>query len=256
MTNTLLLSESTLCWCLANYAVWSPPFHSSGTEMIGRSSVSAKAVRMAVLRSTLSALLFATAGINSGLSHILSALILAGSIAMFFARAWMVPVRLLAEFELLANGIALLVFWRVCLAFPEQPVLLWLPPFDAGQLSVIALCVAVFLFMIHGGDLVVRGILEKAGGIPVPTEPLRQDDRAYSHGRIIGQVERIVVVLVVMAGNIPALAFFFAAKGLIRSKELESRPMADYFLLGSLTSFLLGLAGGLVLERAVTLLWR
>src|SRR5260370_15837566 len=109
--------------------------------------------------------------------------------------------------------------------------------------------------MIHGGDLFVRGILEKSGGLPVLDES-EGGAETYNHGKVIGQIERVIVVLIVMAGNLQALAFFFAAKGLIRSKELDRRPMADYFLLGSLSTFLLGLAGGLLLQRTITWLWK
>jgi hypothetical protein len=59
-----------------------------------------------------------------------------------------------------------------------------------------------------------------------------------------------------MAGNLAALAFFFAAKGLIRSRELEERARVDYLLLGSLISFLIALAAGLILQKTVAILWK
>jgi hypothetical protein len=62
-------------------------------------------------------------------------------------------------------------------------------------------------------------------------------------------------LLVVIGGNLQAPAFFFAAKGLIRSKELEQRARADYFLLGSLASFVVVLAAGLILQRVIGPLW-
>jgi hypothetical protein len=54
-----------------------------------------------------------------------------------------------------------------------------------------------------------RGLLEKAGGIPSPAVLTNE---GYTHGRMIGQVERAIVVLIVMGGSLGALAFFFAAK--------------------------------------------
>jgi hypothetical protein len=78
-------------------------------------------------------------------------------------------------------------------------------------------------------------------------------DRAeYNRGRIIGAIERMVLVLLVAAGRYEALAFMLAAKGLIRSKALESRDFAEYFIIGTLTSALLALVLGLVLQRLFT----
>jgi hypothetical protein len=91
--------------------------------------------------------------------------------------------------------------------------------------------------------------------MPDASEPRFETSEGYAHGTMIGQIERLIVVLVVMGGNLQALAFFFAAKGLIRSKELEERARADYFLLGSLASFLVALAAGLILQQVIGHLW-
>ena len=64
-------------------------------------------------------------------------------------------------------------------------------------------------------------------------------------------MERVIVVLIVMTGNYATLAFFFAAKGLIRSRELEERTLADYFLLGSPSSFLLALVAGMIMQNTI-----
>lgn len=88
----------------------------------------------------------------------------------------------------------------------------------------------------------------------LPPAPVTAE--SYTHGRLIGQVERAIVILIVMAGNLQALAFFFAAKGLIRSRELDSRSRVDYLLLGSLSSFLIALAAGLVEQRTMAALWK
>ena len=64
------------------------------------------------------------------------------------------------------------------------------------------------------------------------------------------------MVLIVLGVTLQTLAFFFAAKGLVRSKELEERTRADYFLLGSLASFLIALAAGLILQKVVAALWQ
>jgi hypothetical protein len=93
-----------------------------------------------------------------------------------------------------------------------------------------------------------RTALELKGALPVDTIEL-------NHGRLIGNVERLILVLFVANGQYTALAFFFAAKGLIRSKDVERRAWADYLILGSLTSFLIAVVAGLLIQavfRSVT----
>jgi hypothetical protein len=269
MTNPLPFAESLLCWCLANYAFCSNvtrPVHDPDTGLgISRDPSSAGAARKLAVpgrwyawvaaRSLLCAILLAGLGLVSRMSLLLAAAVLTGSLTLTLVRARWIPVRFLAEAELAASALATFAAWRIAGSFPPQPALLWIPELHPSQLAAVCVCAAVLLYMIRGGDLFVRGILEKAGGLPSLDEPA-DSDKTYTHGKVIGQVERIIVVLLVMAGNLQALAFFFAAKGLIRSKELEKRPVADYFLLGSLSSFLLGLGGGLILQQTLALLWR
>jgi hypothetical protein len=57
-----------------------------------------------------------------------------------------------------------------------------------------------------------------------------------NRGRLIGNLERILLTIVVAAGSYAALGFLVAAKGLIRSEEFEKRDFTEYFLIGSLTS--------------------
>ena len=256
MTNTLPFAESALCWCLANYAFGADPVRpDQRTEPVVPPVAGGRWLRRVGLRSLFAALLLASTCRFTWLSLCLAAILVIASLIVPQVRARFIPLRLLAEFELCANGIAVFLLWQVCLAFPAQADYVWLPQMSASRLAALCIGLAVFIYMIHGGDLFVRGILEKSGGLPV-LDDTAEGIETYNHGKVIGQVERVIVVLIVMAGNLQALAFFFAAKGLIRSKELDRRPMADYFLLGSLSSFLLGLAAGLLLQQTMAWLWR
>jgi hypothetical protein len=158
-------------------------------------------------------------------------------------------------FELALCGGAVLSFYLIT----ADSVSRSLP--DAGmslsrdRWSALCAGAALLVYMIRGGNYIVRGILKRAGGMPDAGEPRFEGSEGYAHGTMIGQIERVIVVLVVMGGNLQALAFFFAAKGLIRSKELEERARADYFLLGSLASFLVALIAGLVLQQVIGHLW-
>ena len=82
------------------------------------------------------------------------------------------------------------------------------------------------------------------------------DIEELNRGRLIGNLERIVLTMVVAAGSYAALAFLVAAKGLVRSEEFEkSRDFTEYFLIGSLSSVLIALCAGLALRYALLTLW-
>ncbi len=82
------------------------------------------------------------------------------------------------------------------------------------------------------------------------------DLKELNRGRLIGNLERIVLTIVVAAGSYSALGFLIAAKGLVRFEEFEkSREFTEYFLVGSLSSVLVALAAGLVLRHGLLALW-
>jgi hypothetical protein len=77
----------------------------------------------------------------------------------------------------------------------------------------------------------------------------------FNRGRLIGNIERIILTIVVAAGSYAALGFLVAAKGLIRSEEFEQRDFTEYFLIGSLSSVLIALCAGLVIRYVLVALW-
>ncbi len=89
-----------------------------------------------------------------------------------------------------------------------------------------------------------------------PPLPKTVDIEEYNRGRLIGNLERIVLTLVVAAGSYAALAFLVAAKGVVRSDEFEKdRDFTEYFLIGSLSSVLVALCAGMALRFALLRLW-
>lgn len=146
----------------------------------------------------------------------------------------------------------------------------WSPSFlSKAQASALCIVGSALLLVVRGGTYIVRGILKKAGTLPLrkvssgmdpPVHlvltPQDVDVKELNRGRLIGNLERIVLTLVVTAGSYSALAFLVAAKGLIRSEEFEkSRDFTEYFLVGSLSSVLIALCAGLALRYALLTLW-
>jgi hypothetical protein len=201
------------------------------------------------------------------------------------------PMRLLAEFESMWT-VAFLLCNLAIIRFLGLPAR-WVPvSASPAQLAALCILVGTLFVVVRGGTYVVRGILSKSGTVPserrlnagspphaprfpprpgTPDEvdsatsiaasveelaPLSVDLKEYNRGRLIGNLERIVLTIVVAAGSYAALAFLVAAKGVVRSDEFDkNRDFAEYFLIGSLSSVLVALCAGIALRFALTHLW-
>lgn len=123
-------------------------------------------------------------------------------------------------------------------------------PSAAGyRWGAVGLYVAGYLYICLRGMVVVRAVLE------LPALHMRRDeDRTagaidIARGRTIGALERAIALTFVLLGQYGALGLIVAAKSLARFKALEDREFAEYFLIGTLASLLLALAGGLGLRH-------
>jgi hypothetical protein len=72
----------------------------------------------------------------------------------------------------------------------------------------------------------------------------------YNRGKIIGYIERLLVIILTYYSAFPAIAFIITAKSITRFKQMDDRDFAEYFLLGTLLSMLLGISLG-VLTKVV-----
>ncbi len=122
-------------------------------------------------------------------------------------------------------------------------------PSPAGyRWGAVGLYVTGYLYVCIRGMVVVRSVLE------LPALQMRRDeDRTagaidIARGRTIGALERAITLTLVLLGQYGALGLIVAAKSVARFKALEDREFAEYFLIGTLASLLLALAGGLGLR--------
>lgn len=65
-------------------------------------------------------------------------------------------------------------------------------------------------------------------------------------GRRIGTIERWLIVLLIASQNVASLALVITAKSIVRYPQLGDREFAEYYLFGTLLSFVLALVSGLV----------
>ena len=126
--------------------------------------------------------------------------------------------------------------------------------FPENNVASVCLIGAVVLFSFRGGTHIVRGLLEKCGSVITAVGATTQATE-IQRGRWIGNLERALLLAIIAEGSYPAIAFLIAAKGLIRSKELENRDFAEYFLVGTFASIAVALASGILIRWIIASFW-
>lgn len=134
----------------------------------------------------------------------------------------------------------------------------WQLPSPNGEIGfdVAVLALGVILFVAESANLVVRAALDREGTWRPADQAgafrggrLRQPQQGvgggFQGGRLIGPLERILVVVLTLAGAYSLLAAMLAAKGIVRFPEIsrdgETGARAEYFLVGSLVSWVVAL---------------
>src|SRR5713226_8864907 len=276
----LLWSQLCALWSVTSYAVAPDPLPEDrdNTNFSWRT-----------WRKTLPIRIVGTALLSYGMSH---SIVVCGWLATITAiHPWIrlrSPLKWTAEIEVLvlfSNSLFMLAFVR---HFHLQLRTYVPASLSTEHLSAISIVGAILLFVVRGGTYIVRGCLRKTGTLPhitvknaVQPETSNPQDKAKSpgsglqalppsssemekdrldvteinRGRLIGNLERLILTIVVAAGSYAALAFLVAAKGLIRSEDLQDRDFAEYFLVGSLSSVLVALCSGVIIRYTLLTLW-
>lgn len=80
---------------------------------------------------------------------------------------------------------------------------------------------------------------------------MHMDDPEPQRGALIGYLERLIVMFLVYGQAYAAIAFIATAKSLVRFKQMDHREWAEYFLVGTLSSMLLGLIAGHIMRSLI-----
>lgn len=107
------------------------------------------------------------------------------------------------------------------------------------------------LLLTNEVNLLIRACFHGFNLMPSKTEPAPDgavlvktvDKREYNAGRFIGILERMLMFIFVLNGEIASIGFILAAKAFARFRELDQRSFAEYVLIGTLLSTLLAVLG-------------
>lgn len=125
---------------------------------------------------------------------------------------------------------------------------------DADRLVMVA---GVVLLQVVTGNQLVRLLLGSVGAVKPAGQP-QPSDRLRG-GRLLGPMERLLIVGLSLAGQLTAATAVVAAKSIIRFPEINAQKVRDnggigiddvteYFLVGSFASWIVAL-GGLALAQ-------
>lgn len=111
------------------------------------------------------------------------------------------------------------------------------------QLSVAAVYTSAWVVVWRGGGFFMAMLLSVCR---LPEEP---GDDGPELGRLIGVLERLLVVTLVLEEAWAGIGLLVAAKSVARFKELDDRRFSEYYLVGTLGSLLLAIAVGLAASQ-------
>jgi hypothetical protein len=124
-----------------------------------------------------------------------------------------------------------------------------LPVFAGIEPDRFLLLAGLALVQLSTGNVLVRLVLAVTGTMsPAQHGTTGDPEMRLKGGRLLGPMERLVILGLGLAGELTAAGIVIAAKGLLRFPELQSRPeqdrihqLTEYFLVGSFVSWLIPL---------------
>ena len=142
------------------------------------------------------------------------------------------------------QSVHLLVIVALAISFPTQAASWWLRLPQNGQLMLICALVLVcgLIASLQVGAILIRKATagftdEIEAHVQAGTERI---EGLKNGGYYIGMLERALVMLLVLMGQIAGVGFLIAAKSILRFgdvKESHQRKMTEYIIIGTFLSF-------------------
>jgi hypothetical protein len=120
-----------------------------------------------------------------------------------------------------------------------------LPAYKLHNALVIASGLAFVTFAINNP---IALILKQSDLMPVSGNPPKaKTNNEPARGKMIGYLERMIVFLLVVTGNMSGIGLVLAAKAFARFRQLDDKDFAEYVLIGTLLSIGMTIMIGMVL---------
>lgn len=197
------------------------------------------------------------------------------AVAMAVVWVWVFPsdARAKAGFwPAVALAVVCIVFVAILGPRADAGILgaVWDIPTPWGALSVdhTLLLVGAVCVLLESGNVIVRAALasEMPASVPSSADPADPADPGdpliaapvptLKGGRLIGPLERVIVFALTLTGVYALLAAVLAAKGIVRFPEIsrdgDTGSRAEYFLIGSLVSWVVALAAAFLVWWALS----
>lgn len=150
--------------------------------------------------------------------------------------------------------LTLFLIWRLL----DSPVDTTVTSFYAGILSPLGQLqgtekivsgIAVYAYVVFGGAVLIRIALDQVFPPGYVVADSGDNAEQVAAGKYIGILERFLILTLTVTGNISAIGMVIAAKSIARFSEFSNKHFAEYYLVGTLLSVGLALAGGIALAR-------
>jgi len=106
-----------------------------------------------------------------------------------------------------------------------------------GFVYKVIIALASFSIIVLGsGHFIGRYMKEIFEDNDIPTEGLKNG------GKLIGQLERLLILILILIGQPLGIGFLVAAKSILRFEESKDHLVAEYVIIGTLLSFTLAIA--------------
>ena len=164
-------------------------------------------------------------------------------------KAYATPTAFPFLLDQLAHGAVLVLVW----ALATQQMTLLLSAFSSQWLSYRQGIIAIaYLLVLTPASVVIKLLLSPWSDA---AETSQHEPTMALAGQRIGYLERLLVLTFILLHQLTAVGFLLAAKSVFRFGDLSKqrdRAMTEYVLLGTLTSFAITIAIGLIASGLVS----
>lgn len=109
----------------------------------------------------------------------------------------------------------------------------------------------VFLLMLKPSNIFIREIF-LFFEITLTDDQFKEEELPNA-GKLIGNIERVLCLLLILSGEFAVIGFLLAAKSLLRFREAQAQK-AEYVLIGTLLSFAIAIIAGIFVEYVTKLI--